>query len=292
MKKILVIGKNGYVANCFKEYMKKYSHYEVTLITARNNAWKDVNFKEYDAVFNTVGLTHNDARAGSEEEFYALNAELPFNIASKAKDEGVSIFINMSSSIVYGNMAGIGENMEINSNTCPVPDSIYGKSKLEGERKLFSLQTDSFKVVAIRSPLIYGVTAPDNVEKLIKFALKMPCFPNLDNSLSMIYDEDLCELVRLIIENKKDGIFYPQMDEYISTSKFVKDIAIAAKHKLILTKIFNPVLKLMAKKYMFVQKAFGNQTYEMNLSNSFDGKYRILSYKESIEKIAKIKKMK
>ena len=292
MKKILVIGKNGYIANCFKNYMKQFPDYEVNLITACNDAWKLVDFKGYDAVYNTAGLTHNDARAGKEEEFYALNADLPYDLALKARKSQVSVFVNMSSSIVYGNMAVIGRKMIINPLTKPEPDSIYGKSKLEGEKRLESLKTEKFRVAIIRSPLVYGITAPDNVEKLIKYALKMPIFPKLENEVSMIYDEDLCELVRLIVENNAGGIYFPQMDTYISTSQFVKDIAEAANHSICLTSIFNPILRLFSYKMLFIQKAFGNQVYDKKMSDIITWEYRIVNYQDSIKRIVKAKNKK
>lgn len=289
MKKILVIGKNGYVSGCFVSYMKQFPNTIVDTITARNGKWKEKDFSDYCAVFNTIGLTHNDARAGSEEQFYELNETLPYEIAKKAKYEGVKVFIHMSSMIVYGNMAGVGQDMIINTNTIPAPNSIYGKSKLAGELKLQTLEDKKFKVAIIRSPLIYGINAPDNVEKLFYAALILPVFPGLGNSLSMIYDENLCELVRLIIMNSVGGLFFPQMDKHISTSSLVKDIANSANHNILIINCFNYVLKFLSKYITKIQKAFGNQVYELNLSNAFNGSYRVYSYKESIDKIVMCK---
>lgn len=292
MKKILVTGKNGYIANCFKKYIENnYEEYEIDLISVRNDEWKKKGFNEYFAVFNTIGLTHNNARAGAEEEFYRLNSTLPYEIAVKAKQDGVRMFIHMSSMIVYGNMSGIGETTIIDSNTLPNPcDSIYGKSKLSGEFKLQELKDEKFSVAIIRSPLIYGCNTPDNVEKLIKYAMKFPIFPNIKNSISMIYDENLCELIRLILEHNSEGVFFPQMETSICTSKFVKDLANESENKIWFTCIFNPLLKLLSKKFLFIGKAFGNQEYEAKLSNAFDGKYRIISYSESIKRIIDAKR--
>ena len=288
MKKILVIGKNGYVSNCFKEYIGQFKNeYTAELITARDGLWKKCDFSQYEAIFNTVGLTHNDARAGTEDQFMKLNSELAYDLAYKAKKEGVKTFVHMSSMIVYGNMSGLGQRRIITEKTIPDPsDSIYGRSKLAGEERIKQLADENFSVAVIRSPLIYGIKAPDNVKRLIQFAQKFPVFPNLENHISMIYDENLCELVRLIIENHSNGIFYPQQETAISTSQFVKDIAQASGHKIWMTKIFNPALRILSHKVGFVGKAFGNQEYEIVLSNVFDGAYRKFTYQESIYKIA------
>ena len=80
----------------------------------------------------------------------------------------------------------------------------------------------------MRPPLIYSEYARDNFPRLVNFAKKMPIFPNLKNKQSMVYVDNLCELIRLIIENNKGGIYYPQQECYIETSKMVADIAKAA----------------------------------------------------------------
>lgn len=289
--KILVIGKNGYISTCFQSYMKKYPEITVDAISARNGAWKNTDFHGYDAVFNATGLAHNDARKGTKEEFIALNSTLPFELAKKAKNEGVKIFVNMSSMIVYGNMTPIGAKECINANTIPTPANIYGKSKLMGEKKILRLNDDSFHVAVVRSSLVYGETAVDNFLALTNYATKLPVFPYVKNSRSMIYSDNLCELIRLIIENKSSGIFYPQQEVYICTSKIMKDIAGQVGHKIWMTRLFNPILKLMSKRIMFVRRVFGNLAYDMKVSNHFNGAYRVVSYKESVRKIAIAKKM-
>ena len=106
--KILVIGKNGFISTSFQEYMKRYPEIKVDAISARGDGWKDYSFSDYDAIYNATGLAHNDARMGTDEQFMALNRDLPIALAKKAKEEGVKTFINMSSMIVYGEMSELG----------------------------------------------------------------------------------------------------------------------------------------------------------------------------------------
>ena len=60
----------------------------------------------------------------------------------------------------------------------------------------------------------------------------------------MIYIDNLCEFVRLLIDNGSRGLFFPQNDEYVNTSEMVKLIAEVHGKKIILTKLFNPILRL------------------------------------------------
>lgn len=278
--KILVIGKNGYVSRCFQEYMKKY-HDTVDVISVRDDRWKNTSFSGYDAIFNTIGLAHNDARMGTDDEFMRLNVYLPAEIAKKAKDDGVPVFIHMSSLIVYGDSSELGKFKAITKDTVPSPENIYGKSKLMGEVELNKLVDEKFKVALIRSPRVYGEKDTDSIQLLTRFAKKMPIFPNIRNKISMIYSDNLCELVRLIAETGEGGLYFPQQEKHICTSELVKDISVAAGNKLWCTRIFNPILLSVGKKIRIVKKVFGNEGYELDLSNHFEGKYRVVSYKES-----------
>ena len=58
---------------------------------------------------------------------------------------------------------------------------------------------------------------------LDNFAKKMPIFPKLKNKQSMVYVDNLCELIKLIIENNKGGIYYPQQECYIEISSYGGD---------------------------------------------------------------------
>lgn len=288
--KILVIGKNGFISTSFQAYMKKYSEIEVDAISAREDNWKKYSFTGYDAVYNTTGLAHNDARKGSNEQFIALNRDLPLALATKAKKDGVNTFINMSSIIVYGDMSALGTQSKITAKTKPIPAGIYGESKLAGEKAISKLEDERFHVAIIRSPLVYSERAVDNFGRLINYAIKYPIFPEIKNFRSMIYSDNLCELVKLIAEHSGSGIYCPQQDEYICTSKIVKDIAVASGHRLFLTKIFNPILFFLSKRVMFIRKVFGSLAYDMTISNCFNGCYRVVNYEESIKRLVKGKK--
>jgi len=290
MKKVMLIGVGGYIGGKFTEYIKKnYPDWKINAIDSMNRQWADADFHGYDAIFNVSGLAHANARKGSEELYYVVNGQLPIDVAKKAKKEGVSLFVQMSSIIVYGDMSGLGEEIIISAETVPAEPTIYGRSKMMAERGLMELVDGTFEVAIMRPPLIYSEYARDNFPRLVNFAKKMPIFPKLKNKQSMVYVDNLCELVHLIIEHNKGGIYYPQQEVYIETSKIVADIAKKVGNKMWQTCLFNPALRILSKsgKLGFIHKAFGSIVYDMEISNHFDGKYRVVSYEESIDRIAK-----
>ncbi len=307
-KKVMLVGIGGYIGGKFTEYIKmNYSDWQIDAVDSMNRKWEDSDFHGYDAVYNVSGLAHANARQGSEELYYLVNGQLPIDVATKAKEEGVPLFIQMSSQIVYGDMSGLGEEKIITVETVPSEPTVYGKSKMMAERGLMALvdsgwngtessksseslgDSKGFQVAIIRPPLIYSEYARDNFPRLVNFAKKMPIFPKLENRQSMVYVDNLCELVRLVIESNKGGIYYPQQECYIETSKIVADIAKAVGNRMWQTRIFNPALRLLSKvpQLGFIHKAFGSIAYDMKISNHFDGKYRVVSYEESIQRIAK-----
>ncbi|MEA5093486.1 MAG: NAD-dependent epimerase/dehydratase family protein [Sedimentibacter saalensis] len=287
MTKVLVIGKSGFISLSFQKYMMNFgNNYVIDVISSRNRKWENFSFSGYDTVFNASGLAHTNARNGSEEEYYEVNGDLPGELAAKAKLEGVHHFITMSSMNVYGDMANIGVSKCITDSTVPNTQSIYGKSKLMGETAVKKLEDDNFKVAIIRPPLVFSEYAPDNFGILLKIAVLFPVFPNIRNNQSMIYVDNLCELVRLIIDNHISGIFYPQEKEYIHTSTLVKDIAIQAGHKILMTEIFNSALMVLSKDISIVRKAFGNLTYHPSISNHFNWNYCVVDYKTAVKRMA------
>lgn len=289
VKKVMLVGIGGYIGGKFTDYINKnYPDWQIDAVDSMNRKWADADFHGYDAVYNVSGLAHANARHGSEKLYYEVNGQLPIDVATKAKAEGVPMFVQMSSQIVYGDMSGLGEDKVITAEIVPSEPTVYGKSKMMAERGLVALVDNSFQVALVRPPLIYSEFARDNFPRLVNFAKKMPVFPKLKNRQSVVYVDNLCELVKLIIEHNQGGVYYPQQECYIETSKIVADIAEAVGNKMWQTRLFNPALRFLSKMPMFdfIHKAFGSIVYDMKMSNHFDGKYRVVSYEESIKRIA------
>ena len=192
----MLVGVGGYIGGKFTEYIQKnYPDWQVDAVDSMNRKWAEANFTGYDAVYNVSGLAHANARQGTEEQYYAVNGQLPIDVATKAKAEGVPMFVQMSSMVVYGDMSGLGEVKNIFEDTVPEEPTIYGKSKMMAERGLLKLVDDNFQVAIMRPPLIYSEYARDNFPRLVNFAKEMPIFPKLKNQQSMVYVDNLCELI-------------------------------------------------------------------------------------------------
>ncbi|WP_258831563.1 NAD-dependent epimerase/dehydratase family protein [Peribacillus frigoritolerans] len=281
MKKILITGSKSYVGTSLQKWLRNYpGKYSIDSISLRNDLWKKKDFSEYDVVLHMAGIAHVSSDPKMEEMYYKVNRDLTIETAEKSKVEGVKQFIFMSSIIVYGESSS--NKRVIDKNTVPTPSNFYGNSKLQAEEGIKPLENDKFKVAILRPPMIYGRGSKGNYPKLAKVARNLPVFPDIENQRSMLHINNICEFIRLIIDNEDSGLFFPQNNEYVKTSEMVKLIAELHGKSISLTKIFNPILRIMGIKFGLINKVFGNLVYEKSMSN-YKMDYQVINFRESIK---------
>ena len=285
MINILITGSNSYVGQNFEQHLLEYKDkYHIDTLDMKDNNWVDYDFSKYDVIYHVAGIAHSDYRKLTKEQealYRSVNTDLAVKCASKAKDEGVSQFIFMSSSIVFGK-TNKKDILDLSSPTNPI--NAYGDSKLQAEIQLRALEDDNFKVCIIRSPMIYGKDSKGNFVALEKYASKLPIFPYVKNERSMIYIKNLVEFVRLLIDNHDTGTFMPQNDEYSNTSLLVKLISKYKNHKLILIHGFGWLIKCMSIFIPKLKKAFGSIKYSKEVSK-YKSNYILYSLEDSIKDI-------
>lgn len=279
MKKILITGANSYIGTSFESYIKENftEQYFVDTVDMLDGRWHEKSFTGYDSVFHVAGIAHQKETKENAHLYYEVNRDLAIKTAEKAKKEGVKQFIFLSSMSVYGKNTGI-----ITEETPIAPKSHYGKSKVEAEKGIKALQSTEFQVAILRPPMIYGKGCKGNYQTLVKLALKLPIFPYVKNQRSMLYIENLCEFVRLLVDSGESGLFCPQNAEYSNTSEMVKMIAEVRGKKIRLIKGFGWLIKFFSLFSKTLQKAFGTLIYEKNIGRDFN--YIKVAFDLSIEK--------
>ncbi|MCR5727136.1 MAG: NAD-dependent epimerase/dehydratase family protein [Lachnospiraceae bacterium] len=291
MKKILITGAKSFIGTSVELYLNKWpDKYKVDTLDMRKKSWRTYDFKGYDTVFHVAGIAHSDTRKISSDEkarYKKVNTDLVIETAKKAQKDGVGQFIFMSSSIVYGETPRIGKKKVIAGYTIPEPDNYYGESKLKAEEGLKRIEkedeTGSFKIAVLRPPMIYGKNCKGNYPLLSKLAGKLAFFPDAGNKRSVLYVENLAELIRLIIDNNDAGLFFPQNSEYATTSDLVKNIRLSHGKKTHLIKGFTWALKFLGLFSRKVNKAFGTCYYEQDMS-TYRQEYRLVDLRESIRR--------
>lgn len=295
-KKVLITGAGSYIGESFKTYAEEhYPALEIDTLDMLDSDWRDKEFSDYDIVYHVAGIAHADVGNvddATKEKYYAVNTDLAIEVCEKAKAEGVKEFIFMSSMIVYGDSAPFGKTKIVDEYTVPKASNFYGDSKLQADVAVRDMADDSFKVLVIRPPMIYGKGSKGNYPTLAKLAKKLPVFPDVDNQRSMLHIDNLCEFlcqIMLVKEIKKNAVvLIPQNAEWTKTSDMVKEIAEVTGNKIRTMKMMKPAVflggKMPGKIGGLVNKAFGNSAYAHSMSEYEGISYRVVDLKNSIRR--------
>lgn len=297
-KKVLITGAGSYIGQSFIQYAKKHypDNFEIEELDMTDVAWRDKDFSEYDVVYHVAGIAHADVGKVSEEiksKYYEVNTGLAVEAAEKAKREGVKTFVFMSSMIIYGDSAPYGQAKVIDETTVPHPANFYGDSKLQADVAVRELADDTYKVIVLRPPMIYGKGSKGNYCTLAKLAKKLPIFPDVDNERSMLYIENLCEFLCQIMllkpYHRNSVVLLPQNGEWTKTSDMVKVITKASGKKITELQCLAPAVwigsKMPGKIGGLVNKAFGNNCYKFEASFYSGLKYQNTTVKQSVMEI-------
>lgn len=262
-KKILVTGANGFIGKRFIEYNKE--HFDITTLSVRDEVYKTYDFTGFDSIVHLAGKAH-DMNCKDESEYYKVNVDITKALANKAKADGVNHFIYISSVKVYGKE---DRGLITEKSEC-LPEDAYGKSKLEAEQFLQTIQDENFKVAIVRPPMVYGAGVKGNMERLIHLCQKKYPLPfgNIGNLRTMVFVDNLIEVLNAIIDYKADGIFIPADKKPISTDALILMIkqSLGEKNNLIsIPKFLRTIIKTV--KPELYKRLFGSFVMDTKATN-------------------------
>lgn len=255
MKKILITGANSYIGTSFERFISENyaDSYSVDTINMIDDSWRNYSFDYYDVVFHVAGIVHIKETVQNGELYYKINRDLSAEVAKKAKRSGVKQFIYLSSVSVYGMDTGV-----IRNDTPTQPINNYGKSKLEGEKEIGSLRDQSFSVVVIRAPMVYGRDCRGNFTKIVSLVNRYPLFPKIKNKRSMIYIDNLSSFIQLVIQKNLNGVFHPQNIELMCTSQMVEWISEKQRKRVFQSYLLGLMVLVLRPFNSMIKKAFGD----------------------------------
>lgn len=287
MINILITGANSYIGTSVENWLNKWpDKYKIDTLDMKDDSWRNKSFSKYDVVYHVAGIVHIKEKTNMKEIYDKVNHRLAVEILEKSASHGVKQFIFMSSGAVFSQNDKKHKDISIMPNTNYEPLTMYGKSKRLAEENMMKLieknKLENIKIAIIRPPMIYGKGAKGNYNTLAKLARKLTFFPEVKNKRSMIYIDNLCEFIRLLIDTQDTGVFHPQNREFVNTTDLVLCIAKVHNKKIIKTKIFNLIIKFSGRFFSPINKAFGSFIYEKCISNHYDWKYCVVDFEESI----------
>ena len=286
MKKILITGAGSYVGESVRKYLLATApgEFEIDAVGTMNDEWRKADFARYDVVYHVAGIAHVNADPKMEPLYYKVNRDLTVEVARAAKAAGVGQFIFMSSQIVFHESRSLKTEV-LTKDTKENPNGFYGDSKLQAEKGLHELESDSFKVCILRPCMIYGPNAKGNFPRLARLATKVPVFPCWHNRRSMLYIDNLAEFVKQAVLRGLSGTFYPQNREQADTVEIIRFFAKAAGHRVWITRLLNPFVWLGSFVLQPINKMFATYYYDPSMSR-MDFDYQLVSLEESLKRVA------
>lgn len=263
--RLIITGSSGFIG---QNFVKSNTDFSITEVDLLNKKLKDVDFSNCDVILHLAAIVHQ-MKGAPEEEYFKINRDLAFDVAKKAKSEGVKQFVFLSTVKVYGEST-TGKTAWNEYSECNPVDS-YGKSKFEAEKLLLSLQAENFSVAVVRSPLVYGVGVKANMYSLVRLVNRYPILPlaGISNVRSMVFVGNLIALLSHIIKMKAQGVFIAGDKYPLSTTQLTKLIAKTSERKIFLVKIPRYAISLMKKASpKIVERLFGS----LEVDNSFTNK--------------------
>ena len=263
---ILITGARGYIASHLNQALSAGGH-NCAAASVRGGVGGLTGLSGYDAVIHCAALVHSND--GDPDHYCKINTELTAALAQKAKQEGVSRFIFMSTMAVYGIDDSLCETAVISGNTPVNPRTPYGKSKLAAKDMLKEMACEHFHVYILRLPMVYGAGAPGNYGRLCRLVKWAPVFPKVENRRSMISIENLQGYVASLLDtagqDEKKGAGYvsilrPQDPSPVCTSDLAVSIAAGYGKRLYLSPLLGRIVLLFPIEP--VRKMFGSLVYQ------------------------------
>jgi dTDP-4-dehydrorhamnose reductase len=221
-QKILITGSNGQLGKELKRLENSYSQFNFIFLSREDlpiHHYELVRnfFKGYQPQFliNCAAYTAVD-RAESEKELaFQVNGESVGVLAAVCKEYGTKL-IHISTDYVFDGTATIPYKEESLTN----PQSVYGASKLEGEKEALRFNPDS---IIIRTSWVYSEFGKNFVKTMLKLMSEREELNVVSDQFgSPTYAADLAEAILQIISSGQwhPGIYHYSNEGIISWYEF------------------------------------------------------------------------
>ncbi len=226
MIKALVTGGNGQLAQCLKETVKYHDELDITFqdlpdldITNKQQLESYFSNNELDYCINCAAYTAVDLAEEQSELAYAVNAEGPKNIAMLCLKYNI-ILIHISTDFVFD-----GQHRTPYSETdAPNPLSVYGASKLQGERNIQDVMENYF---IVRTSWLYSEYGKNFMKTMLKLSETRDQISVVSDQIgSPTYAGDLAEgLIKIVLSSSISyGIYHYSSGGIVSWYDFAVEI--------------------------------------------------------------------
>ena len=158
--KLWIVGANGFVGKVFSSKVEGVKSGREVDITDLEKIRAFIRAKgPFTHIVNCAALSEVDLAESRVEEAFRLNAQGPENLGLVASEMGAK-FLHLSTDYVFDGK----ERVPLKEEAEPNPCNVYGKSKWEGEERLFSVFPEA---CILRTSWIFGSEGKNFVAKLL-----------------------------------------------------------------------------------------------------------------------------
>ena len=219
-----------------------------------------------DVVYHLAGKVHSLSEVhGDDEEYWRINVTGSRNLLEAARKNNIKRFVFFSSVKVFGERQMNSGLKPLSETDEAIPDTPYGKTKLEFERILCQ-ECGIITPVILRLSMVYGPNSKGNLKKMIsavKKGIPIP-LPEFHNKRSMVDVRDVIRIAVLVgqinssakgLYQVTDGNLYTtrQMLDFIreACGKRPSHIAIPKLLFIIPARIGDIIGRIMKKRFYF-----------------------------------------
>jgi dTDP-4-dehydrorhamnose reductase len=226
--RILITGVKGLVGSALREFCaacgdEVFAYDHQTLNIAQSEAVRRaVNSTDPDAVINCAAWTDVDGCESDPAHAFATNARGPQNLAAATRDVNAA-FVTISTDYVFD---GTKEGFYTQEDD-PNPQSVYGRSKLEGEIR--SREKNSATII-VRSGFIFGPGGKNFLSTVIDRARKGESLKAITDSYGTpTYARDLARRLRELAQLRQPEIFHvANSGDGTSYAEFAREAVLSA----------------------------------------------------------------
>lgn len=206
MQKVLILGAQGMLGHDLVEvFSKEYDVTDLDIddldITRQGSTRKAIKELSPDVVINAAGYTDVDGCEKKINKAFAVNGQGTKNVAKGCRDNG-SKLIYFSTDYIFDGAKG----SPYSEDDPPNPLSIYGESKLMGERYIEEILDD---YLIVRTQWLYGVHGRNFVETILALADERDHIEVVhDQEGSPTYTADLSRAIADLVTKDLRGTFH------------------------------------------------------------------------------------
>lgn len=161
-----------------------------------------------DCVIHLAAYVHKNPVSEEEKRScFEVNVEGTRNLLQQIEKSGrKQRIVYISSIAVYGSRFSL-----VNEESTCNPATVYARSKFEAENLVLdAIRKGMITGCILRPAMVFGVNAPGNLQSIIGL-MRMGIFPLIErgqNQKSLIYVEDLVELIAILVDSSMDSRIY------------------------------------------------------------------------------------